>query len=73
MTFVAAPDAVRMWTTYREAGRPIPRFSDDEYIDYCVIEAIGLRVKKEENKARKDYERKQEVDAARRRLVKQHG
>lgn len=70
---MSAPDAVRMWTTYREAGRPIPRFSDDDFVDYCVIEAIGLRVAKEKVKAQKDAERRQKVQESRQRLVKQHG
>lgn len=70
---MTAPDAVRMWTTYKEAGRPIPRFSDDDYIDYCIIEAISLKVAKERQKAQRDAERRQKVEEARQRLVKQNG
>lgn len=61
-----------MWTTYREAGRPIPKFSDDDYIDYCILEAISLRIAKEKQKAQKDAERQQKVREAKERLAKQN-
>lgn len=62
-----------MWTTYREAGRPIPRFSDDDFIDYCVIEAISLKVRKQEADAKKKAERDQWKKETRKRLAKEHG
>jgi hypothetical protein len=67
---VSAPDATRLWQTYKEAGRPIPRFSDDDYIDFCVTEALRLRVAKEENKRRKEDERKQWKETRRKELAK---
>lgn len=62
-----------MWTTYREAGRPIPRFSDDDYVDYCIIEAISLKVRKAEAEARKKQERDEWKKETRKRLAKAHG
>lgn len=70
---MSAPDAVRLWTTYKEAGRPVPKFSDDDYIDFCITEALHMRALKEENKARKEQEKKQWKEETRRRLAKQHG
>jgi hypothetical protein len=46
-----------MWRVYRDAGREWPAFSDDPVIDYMVMEAVALKAKKEEDKARKDAER----------------
>lgn len=70
---MSAPDTVRMWRTYKEAGRPIPRFSDDDYVDYCVIEAISLKVLKEEAKERKAQEREAWKKQEKERLAQAHG
>lgn len=48
-----------MWRVCKEAGRPWPKLSDDDVIDYMVMEAVALRVAKEEAKRRKEAERKQ--------------
>jgi hypothetical protein len=69
---VSAPDAVRLWTTYKEAGRPVPRFSDDDYIDFCITEALHLKFVKEENKRRKEDERNRWKKETARKLAKQN-
>lgn len=70
---MSAPDAVRLWTTYKEAGRPVPKFSDDDYIDFCITEALYLRYVKEENKRRKEDEKKRWKKETAKKLAKQHG
>ena len=42
-----------MWRVYKEAGRPIPRFSEDDVLDYMVIESILLKLRREEEEAQK--------------------
>lgn len=37
---MASPEAIRYWTVYKAAGRPMPRWSDDDVIDFRVTEAI---------------------------------
>ena len=46
-----------MWRVCREAGRPWPVLSDDDVIDYMVMEAVALRAKKQEENERKAAER----------------
>jgi hypothetical protein len=70
---VASTAATRLLTTCKEAGQPLPTFSDDDFIHYCVTEALVFKWRKEEAKARADQERKQKVREATQRLVKQNG
>lgn len=35
--------ATRFVLTHQEAGRPLPRFSADDYVDWCVMEAVVLK------------------------------
>lgn len=46
-----------MWRVCREAGRPWPVLSDDPVIDYMVMEAVMLKVRKQDDEARKANER----------------
>lgn len=48
-----------MWRVCREAGRAWPRLSDDDVIDYMVMEAVYLKVKQEEREAEKEQQRAQ--------------
>ena len=32
-----------MATACKEAGRPLPTFSDDDVVDFCVTEAVILK------------------------------
>lgn len=54
--------STRIWRTIKGAGRPIPRWSDDDYIDYCVTEAIYLKVAKEDKEAREKAEEESKVE-----------
>lgn len=46
-----------MWRVHKEAGRPWPVLSEDPVMDYMVMEAVYLRVKKREKKEREQAER----------------
>lgn len=43
---------------YREAGRPIPPLHDDPVIDYMIIEAIAIKIRKEDKAAEKQQTRR---------------
>ncbi len=47
----------RLWRVSKEAGRPVPRFSEDDVIDYMVLEAVALKVWKQEEEASKKKEK----------------
>lgn len=67
-----SPSSTRLWRVYRQAGRAIPEFSDDPVTDYLVVEAVGLKVAKEDADARKHAEReawKQQTDELRERVT----
>ncbi len=45
---------------HKEAGRPWPVICpEDDVIDYMVMEAVAIRVQREDEQARKDHERKE--------------
>lgn len=48
MTFVGSQASRRLWQTFREAGRPLPAFSDDDVVDYMVMEAVMVGVAQDE-------------------------
>jgi hypothetical protein len=46
-----------MWRVHREAGRPWPTLSEDSVIDYMVMEAVAIKVRKEDDEAEKKRKR----------------
>lgn len=56
---MASTHSTRFWRVHKEAGRPIPLFSDDDVLDYMVLEAIALKVKHEDAQVDKKVEKKQ--------------
>lgn len=46
-----------MWRAYKAAGRPWPVISPDPVTDYMLMEAVALKVRKEDDEARKKQER----------------
>ena len=46
-----------IWRVCKEAGRPWPVMSDDDYIDWCIMEAVQARVQHAEVEAAKARER----------------
>ena len=47
-----------MWRTYKAANRPWPVLDKDDVIDYMVMEAVSMKIRKEDNEAEKQQERK---------------
>jgi hypothetical protein len=62
-----------MWRVCKEAGRPWPILSDDSVIDYMVMEAVALKVRKADEKAQKEAEREQWKKEQKERLKKEVG
>ena len=58
----------RLWRVHKDAGRPWPVIDDDDVIDYMVMEAISLKVRKEDEAARKKAELEVQKREARERL-----
>lgn len=47
-----------MWRVYKESGRPWPTLDDDDLIDYMIMEAVSMKVMKEDQKSKKDAEKR---------------
>jgi PHD/YefM family antitoxin component YafN of YafNO toxin-antitoxin module len=63
-----------MWRVCKEAGRPWPVLCpEDDVIDYMVMEAVYLKVQKQDERHRKDAERRRQVQEAKTRLTKEFG
>lgn len=56
---MGSPIATRIWRVCKEAGRPFPHFSDDDVIDYAIMEAVFFKVRDEDEKERKQAEREE--------------
>ena len=54
---MASDTSTRMWRAHKAAGRPWPVISQDPVTDYMVMEAVALKVRKEDDEARKKQER----------------
>lgn len=48
----------RIWRTSKAAGRPFPRVSDDDVLDYLVAEAVAVKVAREDEEATNKEEQK---------------
>jgi hypothetical protein len=48
-----------MWRTHKAANRPWPVISQDDVIDYMVMEAVALKVRTEDEKAEKQRQREE--------------
>lgn len=69
---MASESSTRMWRVCKDAGRPWPIICpEDDVLDYMVMEAVHLKVQDEEAKARKEAERKHQVEETRKALAKQ--
>lgn len=54
--------ATRMWRVHTASRRPWPVLSEDDVIDYMVMEAVYLKAMVEDEKARKEAQKKQEAE-----------
>ena len=63
-----------MWRVHKESGRPWPTIvPEDDVLDYMVMEAVALKVQKEDREAQKNAERREWQKQERERLKKQFG
>lgn len=61
-----------MWRICREANRPWPVIcEEDPVVDYMVMEAVALKVRKLDEDARKEAERHAKASQARKDLVRE--
>ena len=51
-----------MAAVYKRAGRPLPRFSDDDVLDYMVTEAVVAKSVKEQNEQIREREANQKKE-----------
>lgn len=50
---------MRIFRVYKESGRPFPQVSDDEVVDFMVMEALTYKAVEEDAEAQKKAERDQ--------------
>lgn len=46
-----------MWRANLAAGRPWPTLSEDSVLDFMIMEAVSLKIRKEDREAEKARER----------------
>ena len=57
---MASESSIRLWRVHKDAGRPWPIIcEEDDVIDYMVMEAVAIRVRREDEKAEKARKRKE--------------
>jgi hypothetical protein len=59
---VASNLAIRIARVSKEAGRPLPRFSDDDVIDYQVAEAVTMRRLQSDAEIQREAAEKRKLD-----------
>jgi hypothetical protein len=55
----------RLWVVCKEANRPFPQLSEDPVVDFCIMEAIAMKVAKQTDEKREADERKQRLKSHR--------
>jgi hypothetical protein len=48
-----------MWRICKAAGRPFPKISDDDVIDYMVMEAVTIKVRQEDAEQEEQQKKKE--------------
>lgn len=56
---MASTAATRIFRVCKETGRPFPKVSDDDVIDFMVLEAVTLKVMHEDNEEAKKQRKKE--------------
>lgn len=56
---MASETALRLWTTCHHAKMPLPTFSQDDFLNYCVVEALSLRARMREAEEQKKAQREE--------------
>ena len=74
-SFVASTTSTRLWRAYKAANRPFPVLSSDDVMDFLIVEAVALKVNREDRetteKAQADAEMKQRKKEAIEELKRQ--
>lgn len=58
--------ATRLISTFKESGKPLPTFSDDDVIDFVVTEALVMKWLQEQHRIRKEAEAEAKREAFKR-------
>lgn len=54
---MASESSIRLWRVHKEAGRPWPVIcAEDDVIDYMVMEAVAIKVRRRDEEDRKAAE-----------------
>lgn len=56
---MASTTATRLWRVSKAAGRPFPKLDDDDVIDFQIMEAVAVKIQREDEKAEKEYKKRQ--------------
>ncbi len=56
---MASTTATRVWRVYKAAGKEWPQLDDDELIDFMVMEAVAVKVTKEDAEQAKTDEKRE--------------
>ncbi len=56
--FVTSTASNRLWRVFKEAGRPFPKLSEDDVVDYCIMEAVAMKIAEEDKDQEDEQERK---------------
>lgn len=67
-TFVGSSLPTRLASVCKEAGRPLPQFSDDDVLDFMVTEAVILKYVHE----REEHQENAQAEAERKKFRGSH-
>jgi hypothetical protein len=71
--FVKSSLCERLWAASKESGRPVPRFSDDDVVDFMVVEAMSVKISAARKKEQEETARKQRLQSHRQLRGKKPG
>lgn len=54
---MASTISTRIWRVHKEAGIPFPTLTEDDVMQYLIVEAVMVKVKREEAEAAKAAEK----------------
>lgn len=58
---MASESSIRLWRVHKEAGRPWPVIcADDDVIDYMVMEAVAIKVRRRDEEDEKEAKERNE-------------
>jgi len=60
---VASTTSTRIWRTCKAANRPFPTLVEDDVLDYMIVEAVGIKVAREDREAQDEAEKQARMKA----------